>query len=187
MRGMPLQQCVNGRQHVPPPPAAAAAAAAQPCAPAPHCRRAGEKAALDHLGPLIVNADGSLRRIANWAALSEGERVVALRRVSQRNRERLAALEQQQEEQQQPVDERDVAAEEGVAPPPHTPPPPARMPENDATTDPAALSGQEVAALQPSDALLLVLLAASACYAAVRIFRLVRRRLVPSIGREKLA
>ena len=57
---------------------------------------AGEKLALDELGPLIVTSSGSLRRIANWADLSEAEREVALRRLSGRNRERLATLEEQQ-------------------------------------------------------------------------------------------
>ena len=69
--------------------------------PRPRPRRAGEKVALDHLGPLIVNPDGSLRRIANWQSLSEGERTVALRRVAKRNAERLAKLEEQQQQQQQ--------------------------------------------------------------------------------------
>ncbi|KAL4426835.1 hypothetical protein ABPG77_006621 [Micractinium sp. CCAP 211/92] len=58
--------------------------------------RLGEKLALDELGPLIVTSSGSLRRIANWADLSEAEREVALRRLSGRNRERLATLEEQQ-------------------------------------------------------------------------------------------
>lgn len=61
----------------------------------------GEKLALEDLGPLIVAADGSLRRIANWQALSEGERQVALRRLAKRNKERLAGLQGQQQEQEQ--------------------------------------------------------------------------------------
>ena len=72
--------------------------------PRPRC--AGEKVALDHLGPLIVNSDGSLRRIANWQSLSEGEREVALRRVAKRNRERLAKLEEEEQQQQQPQGQR---------------------------------------------------------------------------------
>lgn len=50
---------------------------------------------LDHLGPIIVNTDGTLTRIANWGALTEQERQVALRRIAKRNRERRAQLEQQ--------------------------------------------------------------------------------------------
>lgn len=64
---------------------------------------AGEKLALDDLGPLIVAVDGSLRRIANWATLSEAERATALRRLGQRNRQRLATLEEQQQFEQQQV------------------------------------------------------------------------------------
>ncbi|KAL4431006.1 hypothetical protein ABPG75_006262 [Micractinium tetrahymenae] len=56
----------------------------------------GKKLALDELGPLIVTSEGTLRRIANWAHLSEPERKVALRRLASRNRERLATLEEQQ-------------------------------------------------------------------------------------------
>ena len=55
-------------------------------------RLGGGGVALDHLGPVVVNADGSLSRIANWAVLSERERDVAARRISKRNQERLAAL-----------------------------------------------------------------------------------------------
>lgn len=57
---------------------------------------AGENLALEELGPLIVTSNGALRRISNWAQLSEAERKVALRRVASRNRERLATLEEQQ-------------------------------------------------------------------------------------------
>ena len=47
---------------------------------------------MDHLGPIVVNVDGSLARITNWEALSEHERDVARRRVAKRNAERLAVL-----------------------------------------------------------------------------------------------
>ncbi|GFR50677.1 hypothetical protein Agub_g12929 [Astrephomene gubernaculifera] len=60
----------------------------------------GGKIALDALGPAIVGEDGTLRRIANWANLTEREQQVALRRIGQRNQARLAALKQQQQEQQ---------------------------------------------------------------------------------------
>ncbi|EFN59439.1 hypothetical protein CHLNCDRAFT_15581, partial [Chlorella variabilis] len=72
-------------------------AAEHPAATVSH-PSAGEKLALEDLGPLIVAADGSLRRIANWQALSEGERQVALRRLAKRNKERLAGLQGQQQE-----------------------------------------------------------------------------------------
>lgn len=38
-----------------------------------------------------VAEDGTLRRIANWASLSERERQVALRRIGQRNQVRISA------------------------------------------------------------------------------------------------
>lgn len=86
-----------------PPPPSVAAAVAAPCSLTPRapCPRAGEKLALDDLGPLIVRPDGSLRRIANWQALSDVERATALRRLAKRNRERLATLEEQQQLLQQ--------------------------------------------------------------------------------------
>ncbi len=56
---------------------------------------------MDELGPLIVAEDGSLRRIANWQSLTEGERRVALRRIAKRNNERLAKLKQEQQPQEQ--------------------------------------------------------------------------------------
>ena len=49
----------------------------------------GERVALDHLGPVIVNADCSVRRITNWAGLSERERRGTSARVAARNAERL--------------------------------------------------------------------------------------------------
>lgn len=47
---------------------------------------------LDHLGPVVVTEDGSLRRINNWGEMTERERAVTLRRITKRNRERLAKL-----------------------------------------------------------------------------------------------
>ena len=74
-----------------PAPGEGAGRAEQPAAEG-ELRLGGEGVALDHLGPVVVNEDGSLSRIANWAALSERERDVAKRRISKRNQERLAAL-----------------------------------------------------------------------------------------------
>jgi predicted Fe-S protein YdhL (DUF1289 family) len=61
---------------------------------------AGEKVALDDLGPLIVGVDGSLGRIGNWGSLTEAERQVASRRLAGRNKERLAALQEAQQQQE---------------------------------------------------------------------------------------
>ena len=70
--------------------------AAEPAAPqqlVPTLAVDGAPLKLDNLGPVIVNEDGSLGRIANWHELSEREQQVTLRRIPTRNKERLAALQ----------------------------------------------------------------------------------------------
>jgi hypothetical protein len=52
----------------------------------------GETLTLDELGPIIINKDGSLRRITNWSELSPEERKHTKRRVSLRNHKRLGVL-----------------------------------------------------------------------------------------------
>ncbi|OTA98806.1 hypothetical protein M426DRAFT_325707 [Hypoxylon sp. CI-4A] len=52
----------------------------------------GEGVKLDHLGPLVVNEDGTMSRIANWAEMAEIERQNTLRILGKRNKTRLAAL-----------------------------------------------------------------------------------------------
>lgn len=52
----------------------------------------GNAVLLDEMGPMVVGADGSLSRIANWGEMTEREREVAARRIVKRNRERLAEL-----------------------------------------------------------------------------------------------
>lgn len=47
---------------------------------------------LDHLGPLVVNQDGTLSRIANWEHMTEIERRNTLRVLGKRNQLRMAAL-----------------------------------------------------------------------------------------------
>lgn len=58
----------------------------------------GPSVQLDHLGPLIINLDGTVARIHNWDQLSEAERNVAKRRVAKRNKERLDVLAMAQKE-----------------------------------------------------------------------------------------
>ena len=53
----------------------------------------GEAVKLDHLGPIVVNTDGSLSRIANWEQMTEIERKNTLRIVSKRNKLRMEALQ----------------------------------------------------------------------------------------------
>lgn len=52
----------------------------------------GSAVKLDHLGPLVVNHDGTMSRIGNWAEMSEAERKNTLRILGRRNQQRLAKL-----------------------------------------------------------------------------------------------
>ncbi|KAI4866542.1 hypothetical protein F4820DRAFT_245584 [Hypoxylon rubiginosum] len=52
----------------------------------------GDGVKLDHLGPLVVNENGTMSRIANWAEMAEIERQNTLRILGKRNRLRLDAL-----------------------------------------------------------------------------------------------
>ena len=46
----------------------------------------------DQLGPAVINADGTVSRIANWAEMGEAERRNTVRVLGKRNRLRLEAL-----------------------------------------------------------------------------------------------
>ncbi|KAF4984259.1 hypothetical protein FDECE_17126 [Fusarium decemcellulare] len=65
--------------------------------------RVGESVRLDALGPLVVNTDGSMGRVGNWAGMTEGEREATLRLLGRRNKQRLEALKAKRaaEEQEQ--------------------------------------------------------------------------------------
>ncbi|KAK7711232.1 hypothetical protein SLS57_008147 [Botryosphaeria dothidea] len=52
----------------------------------------GDGVKLDAMGPLVVNQDGSLSRIANWNKMAEIEQKNTLRIIGKRNKDRLAAL-----------------------------------------------------------------------------------------------
>ncbi|CRG85482.1 hypothetical protein PISL3812_02537 [Talaromyces islandicus] len=52
----------------------------------------GSTVSLDHLGPIVVNQDGSMSRISNWAQMTEMEQKNTLRIVGKRNQQRLQAL-----------------------------------------------------------------------------------------------
>lgn len=58
----------------------------------------GEGVALDHLGPLVVNKDGSLSKIANWENMSDREKKNTLRVLGKRNQLRLGELKAEQSE-----------------------------------------------------------------------------------------
>ena len=49
----------------------------------------GESVTLDHMGPVVVNTDGTLSRITNWHRMSDEEQSVAKRKIAKRNVERL--------------------------------------------------------------------------------------------------
>ncbi|CAI7595666.1 unnamed protein product [Penicillium pancosmium] len=50
---------------------------------------------LDHLGPMVVNVDGTLSRISNWDKMTEMEQKSTLRILGKRNKQRLEALKAQ--------------------------------------------------------------------------------------------
>lgn len=52
----------------------------------------GEGIKLDHLGPMVVNVDGTLSRIGNWDKMAPIERENTLRIIGKRNQARLATL-----------------------------------------------------------------------------------------------
>jgi hypothetical protein len=53
----------------------------------------GQRRSLEEeLGPLVVNADGTVARISNWKQMTEAERANVLRVLGKRNKERLEVL-----------------------------------------------------------------------------------------------
>ena len=52
----------------------------------------GEPVVMDHLGPVVVNADGTLSRISNWDEMIDKEKELTKRRIAKRNIARLRAL-----------------------------------------------------------------------------------------------
>jgi len=52
----------------------------------------GQAVTLDHMGPVVVNTDGTLSRITNWARLTDEEQNATKRRIAKRNVERLKAF-----------------------------------------------------------------------------------------------
>jgi hypothetical protein len=47
---------------------------------------------LDHLGPMVVNVDGTLSRISNWDKMADIEKENTLRIIGKRNQARLEIL-----------------------------------------------------------------------------------------------
>eukprot|EP01031_Cornospumella_fuschlensis_P038306 gene38306-46549_t len=52
----------------------------------------GESVAMDELGPIIINPDGTTRRITNWNTLSKQEQMNSWRVIGERNKKRVEAL-----------------------------------------------------------------------------------------------
>ena len=59
----------------------------------------GDTLRFEELGPIILNSDGTTRRIANWEEMTDREREVAWRRIKKRNEERRKFLEDEQQQQ----------------------------------------------------------------------------------------
>ena len=57
------------------------------------------------MGPVIINSDGTTRRIDNWDQMTKGEQEVAWRRIAKRNEERRKVLLERQQEQQKESEE----------------------------------------------------------------------------------
>ncbi|KAL7560740.1 hypothetical protein ACA910_021465 [Epithemia clementina (nom. ined.)] len=65
----------------------------------------GETIRFEEWGPIILNTDGTTRRIENWDELTEQEKKVTWRRISKRNEERRLVLLQQQQRQEKSLEE----------------------------------------------------------------------------------
>ncbi len=67
-----------------------------------------ESIRFEEMGPVIINADGTTRRIDNWDQMTKSEQEVAWRRIAKRNEERRRALLQEQQQQQQQQNEQEL-------------------------------------------------------------------------------
>ncbi|SPJ76391.1 uncharacterized protein FTOL_06122 [Fusarium torulosum] len=63
--------------------------------------RVGESVRLDAMGPLVVNTDGTMGRIGNWAGMTEGEKEQTLKLLGRRNKQRLDAIKAKKAEEEQ--------------------------------------------------------------------------------------
>jgi hypothetical protein len=59
----------------------------------------GPAVSMPELGPVIVNADGTLRRIENWTQMTKQEQASTIKMISRRNKKRLEALKELEEEE----------------------------------------------------------------------------------------
>ncbi|CAM1503950.1 Fc.00g015410.m01.CDS01 [Cosmosporella sp. VM-42] len=75
-------------------------ATAAPSGQLPELRVGGDALKLGSLGPLVVNPDGSVGRVTNWAEMTAGEREATLRLLGRRNQERLKVLREAKEREE---------------------------------------------------------------------------------------
>ena len=61
----------------------------------------GSTVKLDHMGPLVINKDGTLSRISNWGEMSDIERQNTLRILGKRNQLRRETLQGQEEKEKE--------------------------------------------------------------------------------------
>jgi hypothetical protein len=59
----------------------------------------GESISLEELGPIIINGDGTTRRITNWSTLTDAEQKSSWRVISARNLKRLKVLQKKNAEE----------------------------------------------------------------------------------------
>ena len=67
-----------------------------------------ESIRFEEMGPVIINADGTTRRIDNWDQMTKKEQEVAWRRISKRNEERRKALLEQQQKEQSEKEQKEL-------------------------------------------------------------------------------
>lgn len=63
----------------------------------------GSTAKLSAMGPLVVNVDGTVSRITNWAEMTDAERETTFRMVGKRNQKRLDALKKAKQAEDTPA------------------------------------------------------------------------------------
>jgi len=80
------------------PPLALPAAPANPGQEPMRSLKVGESLDFAELGPIIINSDGTTRRIANWDDMSEKEQAKTWERIAKRNKARLEELRSRGEE-----------------------------------------------------------------------------------------
>jgi predicted Fe-S protein YdhL (DUF1289 family) len=77
----------------------------------------GETISFEALGPIILNTDGTTRRISNWDDMTEQEQQTTWRRIKQRNEQRrqhLLQLQQQQVEEASQQQQQEEEQEKGL-------------------------------------------------------------------------